>query len=147
MKRLYFFVIVLLVAGIANVTGQTNQALTEGQIFTGNLTPNAVHTYRIRIRGDAEYFIAWDDVDTRYTNGDYADVIVGVRGDGWGQYMIEVQDQGNYGQNLHRLVNQSNAKRNPLSAAGSGFASNTEYIVEVRGISDSASGMYRIVFY
>ena len=151
MKKMLLFVVVLLVAGIFQVAGQSNQTLAEGQIFTAHMSPGAVHTYLIRIRGDAEYYVAWDDSDTEYTvdNGAFADIVVGIRGGGWGQYMIEVQDSGNYDRNVHRLINQSHlsTKRNPLNPASSGFAANTEYIVEVRGYGDSSSGTYRIVFY
>ena len=154
MKRIYFFVLVLFVAGISTVTGQTNQRLTQGQIFTGNITPGAVHTYTIRLGNDSEYFIAWDDWDT---NDDFVDVIVGVRGDQWGQYLINVQDSGNFGLNVHRLVNQNaaNTKKNPLnfqrheldSRGQEEFVPGNEYIFEVRGYDGSASGAYRVVFY
>jgi hypothetical protein len=152
MKRMYFFALMLFIAGIAAVTGQATQTLTQGQIFTGNMTPGAVHTYRMQLRNDAEYFISWDDSDTN-GNDNYADLIVGIRGEQWGQYLIDVQDSGNYGQNLHRLVNRSlpSTKRNPLNISGSvqpnGFNPNSEYIIEVRGYSESPSGTYRIVFY
>jgi hypothetical protein len=151
MKKMYFFALMLLVAGISVLAGQTNQPLTQGQIYTGNMTSGAVHTFRVQLRGDAEYFIAWDDSDTNSSDG-YADLVVGVRGQEWGQYLIEVQDSGNSGQNLHRMVNQNHqsTKRNPLNISrnvAGGFNPNTEYIIEVRGYSDSSSGRYRIVFY
>jgi len=153
MKRMYFFVLLLFIAGISVVAGQTNQTLTQGQIFTGTITPGKVHTYCIQLRGDAEYFIAWDDMDT---NPDYVDVIVGVRGEDWGQYLINVQDDGNFSRNVHRMVNQNHqsTKRNPLNIVDelwgvrnhARFVPNNEYTIEVRGLS-SESGTYRIVFY
>jgi hypothetical protein len=154
MKKVYFFMFVLFVLGVSAVAGRESQTLTHGHISIGNMTPGAVHTYRILPGNDAEYYIAWDDYDTNY---DFADIIVGVRGEEWGQYLIDVQDHGNFGRNLHRLVNQNHqgTKRNPLNLATeewdeSGppeFVPNREYIIEVRGWNRSSSGAYRIVFY
>ncbi|MDR2965289.1 MAG: hypothetical protein LBU88_05900 [Treponema sp.] len=153
MKKIFLIVLILFVAGISVVAGQSTQpqTLTQGQVFTATMTPGAVHTYRIQLRGDAEYFIAWDDYDT---NSDLVDIIVGVRGDNWGQYLIGMQDSGNAGRNLHRMVNRNHRsnKRNPLNIqSGEGgqaeFSPNTEHIIEVRGYNDSSSGTYRIVFY
>lgn len=157
MKKIYVLLLVLFVMGVSSVSGQTNQALTQGQIFTGTMTPGAVHTFRMQLRTDAEYFISWDDSDTNYS-GDYADIIVGVRGDNWGQYLVDVMDGGNFGRNVHRLINQNqqNTKRNPLNlpidewdyyGEQAEFAPNREYIIEVRGYNRSSSGTYRIVFY
>jgi hypothetical protein len=116
MKKVNLLVLALFITGISVVSGQTNQRLTQGEIFTGSMTPGAVHTFIMQVNDDAEYFIAWDDSDTNYYN-DYADIIVGVRGDEWGQYLINVQDNGNSGQNQHRLINQNHqsTKRNPLN--------------------------------
>jgi hypothetical protein len=150
MKKMYFFVLVFFLTGIAVVSAQTS--LSQGQVFTANMTTGAVHTYRIQLRGDAEYFIAWEDSDN--TRGDgFADVMVGVRGSEWGQYLIEVQDSGNFGKNVHRLVNRNSpgTKRNPLDVQsgeeGAVFSSNTEHIIEVRGYGNENSGPYKIVFY
>lgn len=147
MKKMLFLVMVLLVAGITLVAAQSNQPLSVGQVYTGQLNPGAVHTFVIRLGNDAEYFIAWDDVDTGYADLNYADIVVGVRGDGWGQYMVDVQDYGNHDRNLHKLATQNSGKRNPLNPSGTSFSANTQYIVEVRGLGDSSSGQYRIVFY
>ena len=157
MKKLFLFSLVLFVAGISAVTGQTHQTLTQGQIFTTTLEVGEVHTYRIRLGNDAEYFIAWDDWDTSDDYG-VADVRVGVRGDGWGQYVIEVQDWGNFGENAHRLINPNHqsSKINPLNiprnewnerGGSATFVPNAEYIIEVRGLGGSSRGTYRIVFY
>ena len=157
MKKVYFFLLVLFVIGISSVAGQAHQTLTPRQIFTATMTPGAVHTYRIQLRSDAEYFISWDDWDT---NNDHADITVGVRGSQWGQYLIPVQDSGNYDLNVHRLVNQNNRNRsnqstkvNPLNLPKhegddeAVFVPNSEYIIEVRGWGEDANGTYRIVFY
>ena len=156
MKKLYFFLLVLFVAGIATVSGQTHQTLTQGQIFTATLEAGEVHTYRIQLGNDAEYFIAWDDADTSYERGGIADVRVGVRGEQWGQYLIDVLDYGNFGQNVHRLMNSNHpsAKVNPLNnlrsergRSGDVYVQNNEYIIEVRGYGRTSSGTYSIVFY
>jgi hypothetical protein len=157
MKKMHFLVLALFLAGIFSVAGQTAapQLLTPGQIVTGNLKEGEVHLYRIQLGNDSEYFVAWDDADT---SSDMADIRVGIRGEEWGRYLIEVKDDGNFGMNLHRLVvtrSAQNSKTNPLnnrasSRSGdqsSGFAANTEYVIEVRGYDSDQSGSYRIVFY
>ena len=154
MKKLCFFLPALFAVGIFAANGQTQQALTEGRIVTATLAADEVHTYSIRLGNDAEYFIAWDDYDT---SDGFADIMVGVRGDQWGQYSIDVQDYGNFDQqNVIRLINSNhpNHKTNPLDSRRSGrsgsgwaFAPNNEYIIEVRGLGTDSSGTYRIVFY
>ena len=136
MKKRYFLVILLFVISVSIIQAQTNQTLTAGQVFTANLAPGAVHTYRIQLGTDLVYFIEIEDMDN---NSSLVDVIVSVRHseDAWFRGRINERDT-----NRIRLSNIKTGSGGDLS-----FFPNSWYVIEVKGIDNTSRGTYRIAFY
>ena len=144
MKKKLFFVLIILIISISAIHAQTNQVLVAGQVFTANLTPGAVHTYRIQLGTDPLYYIELEDWDINSNN---VDVVISVRHleDAWFRERIDNQDA-----NTICLYNI----KNPISFLGAdegdaslAFIPNSWYIIEIRGYDSGARGTYRIVFY
>ena len=136
MKKRCFFVGALLVIGFSVVHAQTNQTLTIGQVFSANITENAVHTYRIQLGTDPIYYIRWEDLDNTSTQG-YADIAVTVKHSDDAFYRGRINQQDKSGIRLISI-------KNPVFSGDLAFFPNSWYIIEVYGKS---GGTYKIIFF
>jgi len=105
--------------------------LSPNQEYSNTLAAGETHQYRINVQTGKVYFISWDDYNTQFYGGGYADVQVGVKSEGDTTYVVPMTDNGNFF--------ESNVIMFTPAISGN-------YIIEVRGYAPYSSGTYSIVY-